>query len=52
MNAKDALAAIEDAKKPGDKAKREDECGGRREIDQIIGTMTGIVGKMIKVLGR
>ena len=28
MNAKDALAAIKDAKKPGDKAKKEDDCRG------------------------
>ena len=26
--------------------------GGRREIDQTVRTMTGTVGKMIKVLGR
>ena len=26
--------------------------GGIREIDQTVGTMTGTVGKMIKVLGR
>ena len=26
--------------------------GGKRESDQTVGTMTGIGGKMIKVLGR
>ena len=25
---------------------------GRREIDHTVGTMMGIVGRMIKVLGR
>ena len=52
MNAEDALAAIKDAEKPGDKAKRKTIVGGRREIDQIVGTKTGTGGKMIKVLGR
>ena len=31
MNAKDALVAIEDAEKPGDKAKREDDHKGVEE---------------------
>ena len=52
MNAENAQAAIEDAEKPSNKAKREDDRRGRREIDQIVRTMTGTVGKMIKVLGR
>ena len=52
MNAEYALATIEDAEKPGDKAKREDDCRGRREIDQTVGAMTGTVGRMIKILGR
>ena len=30
MNAEDALAAIEDVEKPGDKAKREDDCRGQK----------------------
>ena len=30
MNAEDTLAAIEDAEKPGDKAKREDDCRGQK----------------------
>ena len=30
MNAEDALATIEDAEKPGDKAKREDDCRGQK----------------------
>ena len=30
MNAEDALAAIKDAKKPGDKAKREDDHRGQK----------------------
>ena len=52
MNAEDVLAAIKDAEKPGDKAKREDDRRGKREIDQTVGTMTGIGGRMIKVLGQ
>ena len=30
MNAEDALAVIEDAEKPSDKAKREDDCRGQK----------------------
>ena len=30
MNAENALATIEDAEKPGDKAKREDDCRGQK----------------------
>ena len=30
MNVEDALATIEDAEKPGDKAKREDDCKGQK----------------------
>lgn len=52
MNAKDTLVAIKDAEKLGDKAKKEDDRGGRRESDLTIRIMTGIGGKMIKVLGR
>ena len=51
MNAKDALVAIKDVEKPRDKAKKEDDRRGQKRKRQIVGTMTGTGGKMIKVLG-
>ena len=49
MNAEDSLAAIKDAET---RQRKKTTIGVKRKSDQTVRTMTGIGGKMIKVLGR
>ena len=52
MSAEDALAAIEDAEKPGDKAKREDNCRGQKRDRPDRRNNDGNRRKDDKILGR
>ena len=50
MNAEDALAAIRDVEKPGDKGRKEDK--DKNGSVQIIKLVTEVKGKMKKLLKR
>ena len=49
MNAKDALAAMKDVEKSGDKGRKDDDRRGQKRSVQIVGLMTGVEGKMRKL---
>ena len=46
MNAEDALAAIKDVEKPGDKGRKEDDRRGPKSSVQTDRSMTGVKGRM------
>ena len=50
MNAEDALAAIKDVEKPGDKGRKEDDRKGQKGSVPIVEPMTGVKGKMKKLI--
>ena len=50
MNAEDALAAIKDVEKPGDKGRKEDDRRGPKSSVQIDRSMTGVKGRMRELL--
>ena len=52
MNVEDAVAAIRDDEKPGDKGRKDDDVEGKRWSTQIVGLLMRIDGRMTKAPGR